>query len=60
MKKRGRKPGKTTVTVDLDKELYEFFKEYANAERDTMAGILRRFILDLLKQSLSEENPPTR
>lgn len=49
-KKAGRKPGKTSITVTVDKELYAFFTGYAEQERDTMAGILRRFILTLKKQ----------
>ena len=38
---------KKTLTVQLDTELYEFFAKYAKDERDTMAGILRKHILEL-------------
>lgn len=54
-KKAGRKPGKKSITMEIDRELYDFFKEYADKERDTMAGILRRHILDLMKQRQAAE-----
>lgn len=56
-KKAGRKPGKKSITMEVDRELYEFFKEYADKERDTMAGILRRHILDLMKRQAAESIP---
>ena len=46
-KKAGRKPGKKSITLQLDKELYDFFSEYADEERDTMAGMLRKHVLEL-------------
>ena len=55
-KKAGRKPGKKSITMELDRELYEFFRDYAEKERDTMAGILRRHILDLMKQQQAAES----
>lgn len=49
-RKAGRKPEKKTITMDVDRELYEFFKMFADHERDTMAGILRKHILALMRQ----------
>jgi uncharacterized protein (DUF4415 family) len=46
-KKSGRKPGKKNITLQLDQELYDFFSQYAKEERDTMAGILRKHVLEL-------------
>jgi len=54
-KRAGRKPGKKSITMELDRELYDFFSEYAEKERDTMAGILRRYILSLMKQQQAAE-----
>ena len=49
-RKAGRRPEKKTITMDVDRTLYEFFKAYADSERDTMAGILRKHILTLMRQ----------
>ena len=49
-RKAGRKPEKKTITMNVDRDLYEFFKLYADNERDTMAGILRKHILALMRQ----------
>lgn len=46
-----KKTDKKTLTVQLDKELYEFFTKYAEEERDSMAGIIRKHILDLKRAS---------
>jgi len=53
-KKAGRKPAKKSLTIQLDRELYEFFVKYAEEERDTMAGILRKHILDLKRANAKE------
>lgn len=49
-KKAGRPPKKKGITLTLDSELYEFFSNYAEEERTTMAGILRAYVLSLKKQ----------
>ena len=54
-KKSGRKPGKKVITVQLDKELYDFFIRYAEEERDTMAGIVRKHILDLKRRQSQQD-----
>jgi hypothetical protein len=50
-KQAGRKPKKKILTIGLDNDLYAFFVEYAKEERDTMAGIIRRHILELKRGS---------
>ena len=56
-KKSGRPMKQHGITLKLDSELYEFFSEYADRERTTMAGILRTYVLSLLKKA--EEQPPS-
>ena len=42
--------GRKGLTLTLDHELHDFFSHYAEQERQTMAGILRAYIVSLKKQ----------
>ncbi len=48
------RPTKKTLTITLDWELYEFFVNYAKAERVPMTSILRTYILSLKRAHESE------
>ena len=44
------------LTIKLDTELYNFLRDYCEAERETMAGHLRKYVL-ALKRAQEEEAP---
>ena len=46
------------ITVKIDTELYNFFRDYCASERETMSGHLRKYVLALKRAQ--EEGTPYR